>query len=298
MDGSIIITTYNRPKFLKRAIESCINQTTDYDYEIIVVDDNGLDTPLQKETFKLVNKYNNIVYLPLEKNSGACTARNIGVENAKGEYIFFLDDDDEFLKERINIPIQFLNLNPEIDVFASGFKRLDSNFNSIISMSNFPIVGDFKNFAIRGNLFNTMVCIRRNVFNDVGGFIQIPRFQDRYLFLRMLEKKIRFHVEDIELCVVYEHNEARITNTSIFNTLTSLDIIKKFILKYKASFTYNEWVVFLANDLRMRAVVFYNSENFNNRIKAINFYFKTFKLSKNKSDLVMIIKSIIKIFIK
>lgn len=295
MDASIVITTYDRPLFLKRAIESCLNQQTSYSYEIIVIDDNGLDTAIQKVTAKLLKNYPEIVYIPLEKNSGACRARNVGVENAKGDYIFFLDDDDEFLNNRLDIPLKFLSNNKNYHLYASGFLRFDNHKKLIKTESNYPKVGDFKNFVMNGNLFNAMVCLSRKVFLEVGGFDDIPRFQDRYLYLKILNKNFKVYETNIELCKVYEHSEDRISKSNVINTITSLDIIKKYIELNKKLFSHKEWDKYLIKDYRMRATSYYTSNRYLQRVKAILFYFKSFLLSKEKKDIIMIIKSIVKI---
>ena len=112
IDASIIITTYNRPHYLERAIKSCLSQNTVYNYEIIVIDDNGLHTAHQQQTETLVSQYlHQINYLPLATNSGACVARNHGIDHAKGKYIFFLDDDDEYLPSKVQNQVQFLENN-------------------------------------------------------------------------------------------------------------------------------------------------------------------------------------------
>ncbi|MDQ8039291.1 MAG: glycosyltransferase [Rickettsiella sp.] len=96
---SIIITTYNRSQLLPRAIHSVLQQTFT-DFELIIVDDHSTDT-----TKDLVAEFSDkrIVYVQQPENKGVSTARNTGIQQAKGEYICFLDDDDEyfpnFLKE-------------------------------------------------------------------------------------------------------------------------------------------------------------------------------------------------------
>lgn len=88
---SVIIPTHNREKLLKRAIESVLNQTFN-DYEIIIVDDHSVDN-----TKKLVASYPEIRYYKNRKNLGPAGSRNKGFELSKGEYIVYLDDDNEFL---------------------------------------------------------------------------------------------------------------------------------------------------------------------------------------------------------
>ena len=89
---SIIIPVYNTKKFLKKCLDSIIHQTID-DKEIIIVDDKSTDgsTDILVEYAK---RYPNINLICLAKNSGVAAARNIGLQNATGKYISFVDSDD------------------------------------------------------------------------------------------------------------------------------------------------------------------------------------------------------------
>lgn len=296
MKASIIITTFNRPIFLKRAIESCVNQVTNYDYEIIVIDDNGKGTKQQLETELVVNFIDHpIVYFPLTKNEGACVARNKGIEIAKGDYIFFLDDDDEFLPSKIQTQASFLERNTEISGCLAAFKRINQDDNKEISAeSNYPKVGTFKDFVIKGNFFTPMLCIRKEVIKQIGGFDIIPRFQDRFLLLKALSRGYRFHTTNEQLHIMYEHKDVRITETSINNSLDSLNQLYIFIAKYRNEFLRDEWDQFLIKDYRMRGTIYYLAKNYGIRIKALPFFIKAFMISKKKTDLIMICKSILK----
>lgn len=100
-----IITTYNRAKLLSRAIESVLNQTFPI-FELIIVDDASMD-----DTSQVVGKYikadDRIRYLKTEKNIGACKARNMAINVAKGDLIAGLDDDDEWTPDRIETLISY-----------------------------------------------------------------------------------------------------------------------------------------------------------------------------------------------
>lgn len=89
---SVILTTYNRAHILPRAIESVLSQTYD-DWELVIIDDCSQD-----ETARVVKGYNDprIQYFKTPVNGGSSSARNFGFEKSKGEYIVFLDDDNEF----------------------------------------------------------------------------------------------------------------------------------------------------------------------------------------------------------
>lgn len=296
MKASVIITTYNRPLFLKRALESCINQITDYTYEIIVVDDNGLGTDQQLETEKLIETYDNIIYIPLTKNAGACAARNIGVEKARGKYIFFLDDDDEFLPDKIEKQINFLKSNPNLDGCLAAFKRISPLGNEIIASSNFPIVGDFKNFVINGNFFTPMLCIKRNSFLKSGGFIDIPRFQDRFYLMNAIKKGYLFSEFNERLHIMYEHEEDRITVRGVDKTLIALNQIMEWLANYKNEFSNREYKELENKLLYQKAITYYvsNNKSMKVRVKTICLFVKHFLQTKQMKSASMTIKSLIK----
>jgi len=99
---SIIIPVYNKEKFIKNTLDSVIKQTIK-NYEIIIVNDGSTDNSLSiiEEYFK---KNNNTKYSIITQcNKGVSEARNIGIEEANGEYIFFLDGDDEIKENSLEI---------------------------------------------------------------------------------------------------------------------------------------------------------------------------------------------------
>src|SRR5690625_5014110 len=93
---SIVLPTYNVEKYIKRCVESLLNQTVN-NYEIIFVDDKGNDNSI-KIINPYVKKHNNIKIITNEKNLGTFHSRRIGVNNAKGKYVIFIDPDDEIEK--------------------------------------------------------------------------------------------------------------------------------------------------------------------------------------------------------
>ena len=120
---SVVIPTYKRPSLICRAVDSILMQ--DYEnFEIIIIDDNGLGTENQKETEKILEKnYNDarIRYLPNKTGSGGGGARNAGISAARGEYIAFLDDDEDWLPGKLTKQMDaFLNLSEKTGVIDTG----------------------------------------------------------------------------------------------------------------------------------------------------------------------------------
>ena len=101
---SVIIPTYNGSNTILRAINSVLNQTYS-NLELIIVDDCSKDN-----TFEVVKnvKDKRVKVLRHKKNRGGSAARNTGIKEAKGEYIAFLDDDDEWLSEKVEKQVEYL----------------------------------------------------------------------------------------------------------------------------------------------------------------------------------------------
>jgi len=96
---SVIIPTYNRAHLIERAIQSVLNQTYQ-DFEIIIVDDGSTDNT--EEVIKeFQEKDKRVRYIKHNTNKGGNTARNTGLKSIKGEYVAFLDSDDEWLPKKI-----------------------------------------------------------------------------------------------------------------------------------------------------------------------------------------------------
>ena len=107
---SVIIPTYKRADMLTKAIDSAINQTYK-NIEIIVIDDNDPSSKYRFETKKKLSSYIQsgvIRYIENEKNLGGAITRNRAVEQSKGEYIAFLDDDDIFFPTKIEKQVEVL----------------------------------------------------------------------------------------------------------------------------------------------------------------------------------------------
>lgn len=118
---SVIIPTYNRANLLPRAVQSVLNQTFE-GFELIIVDDNSTD-----ETKKVVEDFDDerIIYEQREVNGGVSAALNTGIRRAKGQFICFLGDDDEFLPQFLAETHKAFDVAPDSVGFAwCGIRRV------------------------------------------------------------------------------------------------------------------------------------------------------------------------------
>ena len=108
---SVVIGSYNCEKFIHETVQSVIDQTF-RDWELIIVDDCSTDNTCQ-EISRI--KDERIKLIRLDSNSGLPAApRNVGIKNAKGDYIAFLDHDDIWLPEKLERQVAFLEKNKDI----------------------------------------------------------------------------------------------------------------------------------------------------------------------------------------
>ncbi|MBX2826551.1 MAG: glycosyltransferase [Flavobacteriaceae bacterium] len=118
---SVIIPTYNRETYLLKAIESVVRQTYSH-IEILVIDD-GSSVPYAKET---CGRYENCHYY-YKENGGISSARNFGIEKAKGAYIAFLDDDDLWASEKLARQVLALQEASDVMLVHCRCKIIDEN---------------------------------------------------------------------------------------------------------------------------------------------------------------------------
>jgi glycosyltransferase involved in cell wall biosynthesis len=123
---SIIIPTHNRAKTLFRAIESCLIQTYS-ELEVLVIDDGSSD-----ETAYVVKSFKDkrVRYFLNKDNSGLAAVRNIGLRKAAGEFVAFLDDDDEWLPEKISKQLKvFRDLEGNVGLICTnGYSEYEKNY--------------------------------------------------------------------------------------------------------------------------------------------------------------------------
>ena len=128
---SVIIPTYNRADLLPRAVNSVLAQTYD-DCEIIIVDDCSPDN-----TQDVIASFTDprVRSIRHEVNRGAATARNTGIENARGEYIAFLDDDDELTPGSIARRVNLLDESPpDVGMICGNVKIVDDSTGAEVVM--------------------------------------------------------------------------------------------------------------------------------------------------------------------
>jgi len=110
LEISVVIPTYNRVEILSRAIQSVLNQTSQ-PMEILVIDDGSTDETVSKIAMEFPK-----VQILSQENRGVSAARNLGIRHAKSEWIAFLDSDDEWLPNKIEMQKQEMHYHKNIKI--------------------------------------------------------------------------------------------------------------------------------------------------------------------------------------
>lgn len=167
---SIVVPVYNCEKFIKQTVKTIQSQTYT-NWEAIFVDDCSSDKSTEILSEFLSDK---IKLIKLEKNSGAATARNTGIENAKGEYVAFLDGDDLWHKEKLEKQIKFMEKNGYAFT-CTNYEFTDEEGKGLGKVAKVP-----KSLTYKQALKNTVIFTSSVIFNvKILGkeLIKMPNFK-------------------------------------------------------------------------------------------------------------------------
>lgn len=171
---SVILPTYKRTEYLKLTLQSVLKQTFQ-DFEVIVIDDG---TPNDDNLF-LCQTFEKVRYIKIENSGGPARPRNIGIKEAKGMYIAFVDDDDLWLPTKLEKQVAILENNPEFGLVHSCCEVIDENgikTNEIIGRPGSPDIkhGDVS-LKMMGNwtLMMPTPMVRKEVIDKIGFFNEI-----------------------------------------------------------------------------------------------------------------------------
>lgn len=190
---SIIIPTYKRAETLPRAIKSVLKQKYN-NIEVIIVDDNVPGSDHRKQTEIVMENFlkkDCIIYLQHEKNKNGSAARNTGFKHSKGDYIMFLDDDDEFINNKIAAQVAKLeSLDHSWGACYANYIRKRNG--KIVVYGAEKREGNLLKQELMRNLFihaGSNLMVRREVIEEIGGFDEsFNRNQDIEFMIRILVK--------------------------------------------------------------------------------------------------------------
>ena len=187
---------YNTEKYVAEAIESILGQTF-ADFELIIVDDGSQDrSPEIIREFE--RRDDRVRLLRQEDNRGVATARNRGIDDAKGEFLALMDSDDVSLPTRLEQQLRFLQRHPEIGAVSVRSRMVNHDLSTLVRMRDgrrMHALIVLSLFLGEVSLVTGSLMIRSQPLRTVGGFSDGLRDgkEESDLFVRLLaQTRIRF----------------------------------------------------------------------------------------------------------
>lgn len=186
---SIVIPTFNRAALVPLSIESILRQTHPA-AEIIVVDDGSTD-----DTAEVLRKYGSRIQVVRQPNGGLSAARNTGIRKATQEWVGFLDDDDEFTPERLEIAAQGIQRHPSVDVHATNAAIVmeDGKTTDLFGLRGRKVaewtpVDQPISWIMNGCFFAQSMVARRSALQEVGLFRK-TLYEDMDMYVRLASRR-------------------------------------------------------------------------------------------------------------
>lgn len=204
---SVIIPTYNSAPTICRAIDSVLAQTFD-DVEIVVIDDGSTDDTVQR-----LRQYEGKIAYHYQPNQERSVARNRGIQCSRGAYVAFLDADDHWLPNKLELQVSLLRACPEIGLVYSWVHIVDQAGEIVGRLgherpSTESAGADLFRWLLLGYSVPTLsVVVRRDCFDSVGVFDEsITYCEDWDLWLRIAGKYPFGHVAQPLACYRVQHS--------------------------------------------------------------------------------------------
>ena len=186
---SIIIPVYNSQDFIKDCIDSVLKQNIKYSYEIICVNDGSTDNSL-----KILQSYNKKIKIITTPNQGLSVARNTGLANSNGKYIFFIDSDDIIPDNTINKMIE-IAISTDVDIVAGQTERCNYNAKYIYSPKKQKdiITEDYKTACNNCNGCAWGKLYKYHLWENIR-FFKGYSFEDIIVFLNIFSQAKSFYI--------------------------------------------------------------------------------------------------------
>lgn len=184
---SVIITSYNKGKFLRECINSVKNQSYQ-NVEIILIDDCSTDN-YTKEILNVLRKDNQIKFFILSENKGVSNARNFGINNSTGEYILIVDGDDKISETYIEKAVKIIDSNLDYKIVSCEVELFGYYHGKM------PLAKPEIEYLIAQNALIISSLFRKSDFDKTNGFNENMKegLEDWDFWLSILEQGGKVH---------------------------------------------------------------------------------------------------------
>lgn len=283
---SVIIPIYNSIQYIKECVDSVVDQSYK-DLEIILIDDGSSDGSLEfiknnysdNKRVKILTHTNNV-------NKGVTETRRLGIDNSEGEFLAFLDADDLFEKDKIDLQVKILLENKDVVLVHSRVNFIkdlqEEDFFNDFSIGEKDLIYtvDLNKFLIQNHICNSTVMVRKKDFYKIK-FTSNHAFQyEDWIQWILLSESGKFY---------YQHK--RLANYRYHQTSSTASIVKNYRLAFYADFEKNlilEKVFRGKKNHKLILSILYSSVDniydnlFNKKSNLYKFYFYAFIKSTGK----------------
>lgn len=200
MKLSVCMVTYNQEKFVAEAINSVINQQTNFRFEIIIGVDASTDSTLEIVK-SYASKNNNIYVISHPKQIGYPRNLMHTIAQSRTKYIALLDGDDTMLPGKLQKQVDYLDHHPEFVLVGHAMRTFDSTSGKTIKIENPPIkkhVFTIEDFLKYGSIFtNSSKIFRRNAYPDCLTKYRINYIADHFITLHILRDQKAGYIPEI-----------------------------------------------------------------------------------------------------
>ena len=235
---SIVVPYYNREAFLDRTLSSLHNQNY-RPLEIILVDNQSSDASLSIcQKFKLENESDDfIIELLSSPQKGAARARNIGLERAKGDYVYFFDSDDSISADFLTDVFQIIKEDPSIDIVACRTKMVFPNGKTKIRRCSFS--ESIEDQILTGMLSTQSMFFKKDFVKGIGGWNEdLAKWNDWELGVRVLNSHPKLYwIKGKAYHSIYQHADSLTGNSfseRIDDILFAIGTVEKIVCESKS----------------------------------------------------------------
>ncbi len=242
---SIVIPLYNKAATVKRTIDSVLHQTCQ-DFEVVVVDDGSKDDGAS--VVKSIG--DSRIMIVKQPNAGVSAARNSGIERANGQFVTFLDADDEYAPNHLETIKHLVETYPDYNVYATSYKIVSGETESKPMIKNLRFkVSKNENEGVMKSFFLTVaskhspvhigsIAVRRNALGEIRFPVGVKAGEDLYTTARiMTENEMVFSLTHSYIYNFEETNRTMLTHEKVddcFDSLLKSDCKDKHLRSYVA----------------------------------------------------------------
>lgn len=225
---TVVMPTFNRSELIESSVKSVLAQTYK-NIELIIIDDNFPGSDARDKTKNIISNINDkrIIYVENDINCGPSLSRNKGISLATGDYLTFLDDDDEYVNTKIEKQVNYM-IDNNLDLCFCDGAIYNTNNVLLKEKKRGNLLGLNKNELLRIHLTehltgtNTMM-FKTNFLRKIGGFDNVKAAEEYYLTTKTIEANGKIGNVELPLTKTYLHTGKHIT-TSNTKIITENDL--------------------------------------------------------------------------